>query len=64
MTTITPAWLTVPEAAIYSGLSKSTIRRLINDRKLRATYFTPRALRVSRESLDALATKNATKKVA
>ncbi|MDO5099324.1 MAG: helix-turn-helix domain-containing protein [Corynebacterium sp.] len=58
MTTEMPPWLTVTAAADYMGCSKETVRRLINERKLVATYFTPRTLRVSRESIDNLAAKN------
>lgn len=57
---IVPQWLTVEEAATYSGTSKETIRRLIKAGKLQGTFFTPRALRVSIESLDNLAAANAT----
>lgn len=60
MTTEMPPWLTVTAAADYMGCSKETVRRLINERKLVATYFTPRTLRVSRESIDNLAAKNTT----
>lgn len=59
-TSVTPQWFTVKDAATYSGLSPETIRRLIQDGKLQATYFTPRALRVSRQSLDNLAQNNRT----
>lgn len=57
---IIPQWLTVEEAATYSGTSTQTIRRLIKAGKLQGTFFTPRALRVSVESLDNLAAANAT----
>lgn len=57
---IIPQWLTVEQAATYTGTSKETIRRLIKAGKLQGTFFTPRALRVSVESLDNLAAANAT----
>ena len=57
---VEPRWLTVGEAATYSGTSKETIRRLIRAGKLKGTFFTPRALRVSVHSLEKLAASNAT----
>ncbi|ANI91248.1 helix-turn-helix domain-containing protein [Dietzia timorensis] len=53
-------WFTVSQAAEYSGTSPITVRRLIERGELEATKFTPRALRVSRASLDALAERNST----
>ena len=53
-----PPWLSVAAAADYMGCSKETVRRLVNERKLVATYFTPRTLRVKRDSIDQLAQKN------
>lgn len=51
-TTITsPIWVTVQEAATYASLSTKTVRRMIDAGTLTATYATPRALRVSLESL-------------
>lgn len=55
-----PSWLTVKDAAVYAGVSEKTIRRLIQSGNLQGTFFTPRALRVSVESLDNLAAANAT----
>ncbi|MGV0396841.1 excisionase family DNA-binding protein [Corynebacterium suicordis] len=51
-------WLSVADAAEYMGASQKTVRRLIANSKLQATYFTPRTLRVNRESIDQLASDN------
>lgn len=59
-TTVLPQWLTVAQAATYTGTSSKTIRRLIEAGKLKGTFFTPRALRVSVHSLEKLAESNAT----
>lgn len=53
-------WLTVANAAEYVDCSTKTIRRLIATGDLQATYLTPRAMRVSVESLDALIKANST----
>ncbi|WP_018024333.1 helix-turn-helix domain-containing protein [Corynebacterium ulceribovis] len=59
MTTSAPAeWLTVAAAAELIQVSQDTIRELINDKKLKATYFSARCLRVNRASIDKLAAKN------
>lgn len=51
-------WLTVADAADLISVSIWTMREMVADKRVKATYFGPRALRVSRSSLDKLAEKN------
>lgn len=61
-TTHSPAasWLTVANAAAEVDASEKTIRRLVAAGELEATYLTPRAMRISRASLEKLLTGNST----
>lgn len=54
------AWLTVGNAASFADCSEKTIRRLVAAGELEASYLTPRALRISRASLDRLLAGNST----
>lgn len=53
-------WFTVANAAIFADCSEKTIRRLVATGSLEATYLTPRAMRVSRSSLEELLQANST----
>lgn len=53
-------WLTVANAAAHVDCSTKTIRRLVAAGDLQATYLTPRSMRVSLESLEALIQARAT----
>ncbi|BAC18972.1 helix-turn-helix domain-containing protein [Corynebacterium efficiens] len=53
-------WLTVANAAELVDCSTKTIRRLVAAGELQATYLTPRSMRVSVESLEALIQARAT----
>lgn len=53
-------WLTVANAATLVDCSTKTIRRLVAAGELQATYLTPRSMRVSLESLEALLQARAT----
>ena len=52
-------WISVSRIAEEYGLSTRTVYRLIDDGKIEASYITPRALRVNRESMEALIERNA-----
>lgn len=52
-------WVSVSRIAEEYGLSTRTVYRLIDDGKIEASYITPRALRVNRESMEALIERNA-----
>ncbi|MDK8490438.1 helix-turn-helix domain-containing protein [Enterococcus faecalis] len=52
-------WVSVSGIAEEYGLSTRTVYRLIDDGKIEASYVTPRALRVNRESMEALIERNA-----
>lgn len=52
-------WVSVSGIAEEYGLSNRTVYRLIDDGKIEASYVTPRALRVNRESMEALIERNA-----
>ena len=54
-----PRWVSVSRIAEEFGLSNRTVYRLIDDGKLEASYMTPRALRVNRESMESLVERNA-----
>ncbi|WP_083309515.1 MULTISPECIES: AlpA family transcriptional regulator [unclassified Corynebacterium] len=54
-----PRWISVSRIAEEYGLSTRTVYRLIDDGKIEASYITPRALRVNRESMEALIERNA-----
>ncbi|MDU7192802.1 helix-turn-helix domain-containing protein [Lawsonella clevelandensis] len=45
-------FLTVAQAAEECNVSQDTIRRLINDRKLKAGYFRSHVLRIERKELE------------
>jgi excisionase family DNA binding protein len=49
---ITPAWLNYKQSEAYSGLSRTTLWTLINERKIRAARI-GRAVRIERDSLQA-----------
>lgn len=53
-------WLTVANAAEFVDCSTKTIRRLVAAGDLQATYLTPRSMRVSVASLEALIQARAT----
>lgn len=55
-----PRYMTVSGVAEQYSLSRKTVYRLIDAGKLEATYLTPRALRVSVASIEALVAKNTT----
>lgn len=52
-------WLTVTNVADNLNLNRKTVYALIDQGELKASYITPRALRVSAESVEALLAKNA-----
>lgn len=54
-----PRWVSVSRIAEEYGLSNRTVYRLIDDGKIEASYITPRALRVNRESMESLVERNA-----
>lgn len=54
-----PRWISVSRIAEEYSLSNRTVYRLIDDGKIEASYITPRALRVNRESMEALIERNA-----
>lgn len=58
--TMQKQWLTVANAATLVDCSTKTIRRLVAAGDLQATYLTPRSMRVSLESLEALIQARAT----
>ena len=56
-------WLSIAQASHYMGISESTIRKLIDEKQLRASYFSSdkrRCLRISTIDIDDFASKNAT----
>ena len=55
-TTITPAWLTGPEAQDYLNVTEKTLRRYVASGKLPAYRMGGRLLRFKVEDLDALMT--------
>jgi excisionase family DNA binding protein len=54
MKELSQRWLNFSEAEKYSGLSESTLRRLIDARKLRVFRPTARKVLIDRGELDAL----------
>lgn len=52
-------WVSVADVAEEWGLSVRTVYRMIDEGTLEGCYITPRALRVSRKSMDALLARNA-----
>ncbi|CAB0562106.1 helix-turn-helix domain-containing protein [Corynebacterium diphtheriae] len=58
---LTPEWLTIEQASQYTQVGERTIRALVDEKKLEATFFSPRNLRVKRSSIDAYAKKNTVK---
>jgi excisionase family DNA binding protein len=54
MNDIIPAWLSVHDAAIYSGLSMKTIRRLLASGKLTAHRPVRGRILICRNELDSL----------
>lgn len=55
-------WFTVANAAVFADCSEKTIRRLVEAGELEASYLTPRAMRISRASLERLLSDNSTTK--
>ena len=55
---IVPQWLTVKQAAEYMQVSTDTVEKLIAEKVLVATYFSQRARRINRDSIEALAKTN------
>ena len=51
MQTIEQAWLSYPEAERYSGLSRTTLWRVVSSGELKAARI-GRAVRISRAELD------------
>jgi excisionase family DNA binding protein len=49
-----PRWVSVAEAAAYTGLSERTIRRWIEQRRLPATRVGPRRIEIDLNELDKL----------
>lgn len=58
---INPEWLTIEQASQYTQVGERTIRALVDEKKLEATFFSPRNLRVKRSSIDEYAKKNTVK---
>ena len=50
----TPAYITVPDAAVIIGCTQATIRRRIEDGTLPAYRLGPRSIRIKREDLGLL----------
>ncbi|MHD0099099.1 excisionase family DNA-binding protein [Corynebacterium diphtheriae] len=49
------------QASQYTQVGERTIRALVDEKKLEATFFSPRNLRVKRSSIDEYAKKNTVK---
>lgn len=58
---IKPEWLTIEQASQYTQVGERTICALVDEKKLEATFFSPRNLRVKRSSIDEYAKKNTVK---
>lgn len=55
--TIVPAYLTPKDAAAYLSVTPKTIHNMAADGRLKMVRFSPRIVRITRESIEALAAK-------